>query len=395
MINKRVKNIKTSSTVEMASKAIALKQQGVELIDFSVGEPDFPTAQHIKDAAIDALKKNYTKYTANNGMQELRLAVSEKLSNENHARYTPEQILVSCGAKHSLFNVMMALIEADDEVIIPSPYWSSYKEITHFARGKAVLVETEEANGFHITADQLDQSITASTRLFILCNPTNPTGAGYSADQLKALANVLVDKDIFIISDEIYEKLFFDNLQFVSFASLSEEIKQRTVLINGLSKAYAMTGWRIGYAAGPAEIISGAAKIQSHSTSAASTISQYAALAALTGPQQEMKKMIAEFQQRRDYLTDQFRNIPGISCNKPQGAFYIFPNISSFFGKEYKGKVIKDSYDFSAYLLEEAKVVVVPGAGFGANDFIRISYSTSMDNIKAGIARIKKALTLL
>ena len=395
MINKRVKNIKTSSTVEMASKAIALKQQGVELIDFSVGEPDFPTAQHIKDAAIDALKKNYTKYTANNGMQELRLAVSEKLSNENHARYTPEQILVSCGAKHSLFNVMMALIEADDEVIIPSPYWSSYKEITHFARGKAVLVETEEANGFHITADQLDQSITASTRLFILCNPTNPTGAGYSADQLKALANVLVDKDIFIISDEIYEKLFFDNLQFVSFASLSEEIKQRTVLINGLSKAYAMTGWRIGYAAGPAEIISGAAKIQSHSTSAASTISQYAALAALTGPQQEMKKMIAEFQQRRDYLTDQFRNIPGISCNKPQGAFYIFPNISSFFGKEYKGKVIKDSYDLAAYLLEEAKVVVVPGAGFGANDFIRISYSTSMDNIKAGIARIKKALTLL
>ncbi len=393
MISERIQTIQTSPTVELAAKAIALKEAGQDMVDFSVGEPDFPTPAHIKQAAINALGQDRTKYTANAGMFELRRAVCKKLKGENNLSYSPQQILISSGAKHAFYNVMMSVIEQGDEVIIPSPYWGSYPEIVRLAEGVPVIVEAHETNGFHITAQQLKSKISSKTKAFVFCNPVNPTGAAYSEGQLQQLADVLHDTNILIISDEIYEKLLFDQIEFRSFAQVVSSAEKRAVIINGLSKAFAMTGWRIGYAAGPQEIIEAAAKLQSHSTSAASTISQYAAIAALNGPQEEMKKMVVEFQRRRDFIVKKLNNLPHLSCAVPQGAFYVFPNISAFFGKKYKGAVINNSKDFAAFLLDAAQTVVVPGSGFGAEGFIRISYSTSMAIIKEGIARIANALT--
>lgn len=395
MISDRIKKIRSSPTVQLAAKAIALKEAGEDIIDFSVGEPDFPTPEYIKRAAIEALAHNATKYTENSGLLELRRAVCKKLKKENNLLFSPEQVLISSGAKHALFNVLLSIIGKEDEVIIPAPYWGSYPEIVRLAEGIPVFAKTQESNGFHLTAKELERKITLRTRAFILCNPVNPTGAAYAEDQLKELAAVLRDRDIFIISDEIYEKLLFDEMLFYSFAEILPSAKDRLIIINGLSKAFAMTGWRIGYAAGPREIVAAAAKLQSHSTSAASTVSQYAAIAALEGPQTEMKQMVLEFQLRRDFIVEKLNAIPGISCNKPQGAFYVFPNISSFFGKTYKGSIIKDSIGFGKFLLEEAKTVVVPGSGFGAEGYVRISYSTSLQNIQKGIRRISDALARL
>ena len=392
MLSQRIKNIKSSPTVKMAAQAIALKESGQDIIDFSVGEPDFPTPQHIKQAAIEALEQDYTKYTANAGLLELRQAVCAKLQRENNLHYSPEQILISSGAKHALFNIMLSVIEKGDEVIIPVPYWGSYPEIVRLADGIPVIAETHEADGFHLPAEELQQKITPKTRAFVLCNPVNPTGAAYSQAQLLELAAVLEDRDIFIITDEIYEKLLFDKMEFHSFAEILPSAKERIVIINGLSKAFAMTGWRIGYAAGPQKIIEAASKLQSHSTSAASTISQYAAIAALNGPQTEMEQMVAEFQRRRDFIVKELNMIPGLSCNPPQGAFYVFLNISFFLGKKYKGTVLNNSTDFANFLLKEAGTVVVPGSGFGADDFIRISYSVSMQTLTEGLRRIASSL---
>ena len=395
MISQRVKNIKPSPTVEMAAKAIALKEAGEDVLDLSVGEPDFPTPTHIKEAAALAMDRGFTRYTANIGLKELREAVASKLLRENTVQYNPDHILISAGAKHALFNVLMSVIREGDEVIIPAPYWGSYPEIVRLAGGRPVFVPTEQSNGFHITPEQLQNAISPKTRAFVFCNPVNPTGAAYNREQLKALAETLDKQGILIIADEIYEKLLYDGEEFTCFAALGESIKQNTILINGLSKAYAMTGWRVGYAAGPAQVISAAAKIQSHSTSAASTISQYAAVAALNGFQNEIALMVTEFQKRRDYFVSHLQKIPGISSNKPQGAFYIFPDISSFFGMPYMGKIIKNSIDFANYLLDEAKVVVVPGSGFGADRFIRISYSTSIKKIQQSLIQLKTALAKL
>ncbi len=392
MLSQRIKNIKSSPTVKMAAQAIALKESGQDIIDFSVGEPDFPTPQHIKQAAIEALEQDYTKYTANAGLLEFRQAVCAKLQRENNLHYSPEQILISSGAKHALFNIMLSVIEKGDEVIIPVPYWGSYPEIVRLADGIPVIAETHEADGFHLPAEELQQKITPKTRAFVLCNPVNPTGAAYSQAQLLELAAVLEDRDIFIITDEIYEKLLFDKMEFHSFAEILPSAKERIVIINGLSKAFAMTGWRIGYAAGPQKIIEAASKLQSHSTSAASTISQYAAIAALNGPQTEMEQMVAEFQRRRDFIVKELNMIPGLSCNPPQGAFYVFLNISFFLGKKYKGTVLNNSTDFANFLLKEAGTVVVPGSGFGADDFIRISYSVSMQTLTEGLRRIASSL---
>jgi len=395
MISQRVKNIRNSPTVEMAAKAIALKEAGEEIFDLSVGEPDFPTPEHIKEAAHQAMVSDLTRYTTNNGLNELREAVAAKLLRENRLNYRPDQILISAGAKHALFNVLMSVIRNGDEVIIPAPYWGSYPEIVRLAGGRPVFVATEQKNGFHITPEQLQNALSPKTRAIVFCNPVNPTGAAYDKEQLNALAQILDKQGTLIIADEIYEKLLYDDQKFTSFAALGKNINQNTILINGLSKAYAMTGWRVGYAAGPVEVISAAAKIQSHSTSAASTISQYAAIAALNGPQVEISKMVMEFQKRRDYFVSHLQDIPGIASNKPQGAFYIFPNISSFFGMMYEGVVINNSIDFANYLLDEAKVVVVPGSGFGADQFIRISYSTSMDKIEQSLIKIKTTLAKL
>ncbi len=395
MISERVKNIAVSPTMKIAAKAITMRAEGIDVVDFSVGEPDFPTPGFIKEAAKKAIDENKTKYTINSGILPLRQAIAKKLLEENEVEYDPSQIIVSTGAKQNLYNVLMSVVNDGDEVIIPAPYWVSYPEMVKLAGGRPVIVPVKEENGFRLTAEELKNALSSNTKAIILCNPSNPTGAAYNKEQLMELADIIEEENMLVIADEIYEKLVFDDFTFVSFASLSEKIKQRTLIINGVSKAFAMTGWRIGYAAGPADIISSCNKIQSHSTSNPSTVSQYAALSALTGPQYEISRMVSEFQKRRNYLMHRLQSIPGISCHKPEGAFYTFPNVSSYFGKEYKGNYIRNSYGLAYYLLREAKVALIPGAAFGADHFIRISYSTSMENIEKGIDRIGEALSKL
>ncbi len=395
MISERIKSIGISPTMKIAAKAIALRSEGHDVVDFSVGEPDFPTPQFIKDAGKRAIDSGYTKYTINAGTKELREAIAKKLKEDNNLDYDISEILVSNGAKHSIFNVIFAMINEGDEVIIPAPYWVSYPEMVRLSQGKPVILEAEEDNGFKLKPEQLKNAISASTKALILCNPSNPTGAAYSKSDLEALAEVIESEDIFVIADEIYEKLIFDDFKFHSFASLSEKIRERTIVVNGVSKAYAMTGWRLGYAAGPKDIIAAANKIQSHSTSNASAIAQYASVEALNGPQYEINRMVAEFQKRRNYIVHKLQSISGMACHLPEGAFYAFPNITAFFGKEHNGTYIRNSYGLAYYLLREAKVVVVPGAAFGADNHIRFSYATSMEQIEKGMARIEEALAKL
>ncbi len=392
MLTTRIQNITPSATVSIAAKAIALKEAGKDIIDFSVGEPDFPTPDHIKQAAVEALKANHTKYTASNGMLPLREAICSKLESDNGLHYKPEDILVSNGAKQALFNTLLSVVQPGDSVLIPAPYWPSYPEIVKLAGGTPVLAGTDEVSGFHLSAEQLEAAITPATKVFLFCNPVNPTGAAYSKEQLQTLAAVVLKHNLLVISDEIYEKLVYDQLPFVSFAALHPALKERTVVINGLSKAYAMTGWRIGYAAGPRKIIEAAGKIQSHSTSAASTISQYAALAALQGPQDAVGQMLIAFEQRRDLLYAGLQSLPGLHCTKPQGAFYAFPDISFFINGSGRFSEIKDSVDFADFLLEEAGIVVVPGAGFGNDAHIRISFSTDLQQIQKGITALHKII---
>lgn len=390
----RINNIIFSPTMKIASKAIIMKSEGIDVVDFSVGEPDFPTPQHIKEAAKKGIDNNFTKYTTNEGMADLRKAIIGKLKRENDLNYELNEIMVSNGAKQAIFNVIMAVVNEGDEVIIPAPYYVSYPEMVKIAGGKPVILDTEETNGFKVTPGQLSSTITDKTKALILCNPSNPTGIFYTESELKTLSEtVLAKRDILIISDEVYEKLIYDDQKFVSLAAVYP--KDRAVVINGVSKAYAMTGWRIGYAAAVKEIIAGACKMQSHSTSGASSVSQYASIAALNGPQEQIKMMVTEFEKRRNYVWESLIAIPGIKCIKPEGAFYIFPDVTEFYGRKYGERVINNSYDLAYYLLEEAKVTVVPGEAFGSGANIRISYSTSMENIKEGISRIQAALAKL
>lgn len=395
MVSERIKHIGISPTMKIAAKAITMKAEGVDLVDLSVGEPDFPTPEHIREAAKVAIDENRTRYTLNQGMVPLREAIARKLKEENNVEYTISEIMVSNGAKHSIFNVVQTLIGTGDEVIIPAPYWVSYPEMVGLAEGRPVILPAHEENGFKLTAAELKDAISANTKALILCNPSNPTGAVYTRSELESLAEVLESEDVFVIADEIYEKLVYDGATFTSCAAISEKMKQRTIVVNGVSKAYAMTGWRIGYAAGPESIISGSNKIQSHSTSNASTVSQYAAMAALTGPQFEISKMRAEFQRRRNYISQRLDMIEGVSCRKPDGAFYVFPNISAFVGKKYNGTYIRNSYGLAYYLLREAKVATIPGAAFGLENYLRISYTSSMETIREGMDRIALALSRL
>ncbi|MGE5811513.1 MAG: pyridoxal phosphate-dependent aminotransferase, partial [Ignavibacteria bacterium] len=351
--------------------------------------------QNIKEAAIKAILEDQTKYTLNNGTVELRKAIASKLVNENGLEYSIEDIIVSNGAKQSLFNAVHTLVYNDDEVIFPAPYWVSYPEMVTLAHGKSIIVETKLENGFKISPDELRNAITPKTKVLILCNPSNPAGSAYTREELEAIAEVAEEENFYVISDEIYEKLLYDNFKFVSFPSLSEEMKKRTVLINGVSKSHAMTGWRIGYAAGPEEVIKGINKIQSHSTSNASSVSQAAAVEALIGPQDALEEMRMEFEKRRNYMYDELISINGIKCYKPEGAFYLFPDISAFFNKSTEVIRISDSFDLSMYLLYEAKIAAVPGSSFGSEGFIRFSYATSMENIKEAMVRIKEALEKL
>jgi len=395
MISEKVQRIGTSPTLKISAKAKAMRAEGIDVIDLSVGEPDFPTPAPVKAAGIKAIEQDFTKYTENDGIPALRKAIVERLREDRGLVYAPNQILVSSGAKSSLFHLVQTLVDENEEVIIPSPFWVTYPECVALAKGKAVIVPTREENGFLLTPEDLKAAISPATKALILNNPSNPTGAAYARAELEALAEVVRGEDIYVIADEIYGKLVYDGFEFLSFAALGEDIKKKTVLIDGVSKSYSMTGWRIGYAAGPAEIIAGMSRMQSHTTSNACSISQKASLEALTGPQHEVGRMAAEFARRRNYCLMRLAAIPGLSCYKPRGAFYLFPNVKAYYEKEFKGATIRNSYGLAYYLLREARVAVVPGDSFGADDFIRLSYATSMENLEKALDRIVRALAEL
>ncbi len=392
---KRIAKIKPSATLSITAKANALRAEGRDVIGFGAGEPDFDTPLHIKQAAIEAIEKGFTKYTPVGGTDELKDTIADKLGRENHLSYTRSEIIVSCGAKQSLYNIAQVLFDSGDEVIIPAPYWVSYPDIVLLADATPVFIYAEKNSGFKITAQQLEKAITGKTKALILNSPSNPTGAAYSFSELEQLASVLSKRDIVIISDDIYEKIIYDGFSFSNIANVSSDMKEKTIVVNGASKSYAMTGWRIGYAAGSEEIISQVAKIQSQSTSNPASISQKAAVEAIGGDQEPTRTMVREFKKRRDYIVDGLNNIPGITCPNPEGTFYVFPDFSSIYGRSYGERRIEDSTSLAAYFLDEANVAVVPGVAFGNDNHARLSYATSMENIEKGIARIKEAIEKL
>jgi aspartate aminotransferase len=385
-ISQRARNAAPSPTLAITARAKRMQAQGIDVVGFGAGEPDFDTPEPIKEAAIAALRNGVTKYTASGGTDELRQAICDKLLRDNGLSYTPRQVLVSVGAKHTLFNIMQAVLDPGDEAIIPAPYWVSYPEQVKLAGGQPVFVEAPEAEGFRVTAAAIARAITPRTRMLILNSPSNPTGAAIRADELRRIADLAVERDLLVVSDEIYEKLTYDGLKHVSIASLGEAIYRRTMTVNGFSKAYSMTGWRLGYVAGDAEIVAAMGRIQDQSTSNPTSFAQPGAVAALTGPQEAVAQMAAAFEQRRNVIVDRLNAVPGMHCVKPDGAFYVFPNVSGLFSDR-----VPDSDALSEYLLSEAKVAVVPGSGFGAPRHIRLSYATSMDLIEKGVDRIEAA----
>jgi aspartate aminotransferase len=394
-IAKRAQAIKPSPTLAMAAKAKAMKAQGIDVVDFGVGEPDFDTPDNVKQAGIKAIQSGFTKYTPASGTDELKEAIIDKLKKDNGLHYEKAQILVSCGAKHSLYNIAEALFDPGDEVIIPSPYWVSYPDQVLLNDATPLIVETTEKEGFKISAQKLEKAITKKTKALVLNSPSNPTGLAYDKKTLEDIAALAVEHSIYVISDEIYEKLIYDGFRHTSIASLGQEIKNLTIVVNGVSKSHAMTGWRIGYAAGPKDVITAMANIQSQSTSNPSSISQKAAVEALRGPQDSVRAMNTEFAKRRTYMVDRLNKIKGVSCLMPVGAFYAFPRVSGLFGKSLNGKAIRNSSDFTALLLDEAKVALVSGDAFGADDYIRLSYATSADIIEQGLDRIEKTVNML
>lgn len=395
MLAKRVTKIKPSATLAMDAKAKALKAQGVDIVNFGAGEPDFDTPQNIKEAAIKAIQDGFTKYMPVAGTDELKDAIIAKFKVDNNLDYTREEIIVSCGGKHSLYNIAQALLNPGDEVLIPSPYWVSYPDQALLNDATPVFVPTLESDRFMLQIDALQKAITPRSKLLILNSPSNPTGVAYDEDKLKAIAEIAIKHNLYVVSDEIYEKLVYDGTKHISIASLGKEIKERTIVVNGLSKSHAMTGWRIGYAGGPKDIIKAMSNIQSQSTSNPTSISQKAAVEALRGPQDFISMMVAEFDKRRRYMVQELNSIKGVSCLTPNGAFYVFANVSALYGKQKGNRVIKTSLDLAMYLLEEANVAVVHGEPFGSDAHIRLSYALSMDGIMKGIARIKEAIAEL
>lgn len=391
----RAKSISASPTLAIDTQAKKMIANGIKVINFGVGEPDFDTPENIKQVAIQAINSGMTKYTAVAGIEPLRRAIVNKFANENGLDYEMGQIVVSCGAKHSLYNAFQVLTQAGDEVILPAPYWVSYLEQIKITGAKPVIVPTQVENNFKLTPDVLKKVITPNTRVIILNSPSNPTGAVYSKEELAALGEILENNNIAIISDEIYEKLVYDGIEHVSIASLSPALKELTVVINGVSKSYAMTGWRIGYAAAPVPVAKAMADLQSHSTSNPTSIAQAASVEALEATHEPVKQMVAEFVKRRDYMVKRLNAIEGVKCNQPGGAFYVFPEIKSLLGRSYAGTDIKGASDLADVLLEKEHVAVVPGIAFGDDNCFRLSYATSMDNIREGLDRIEKVLKQL
>jgi len=384
-----VRSLKPSATIAAAAKAKALKSQGVTVYDFTLGEPDFHTPAHIQEAARAAMQAGHTHYTASGGIPELKKAICVAYERDHKLKYEPSQVVVSNGAKHSIHNVLTALCGPGDEVIIPAPYWVSYEALVELAGATPVVVPTTEASGFRLSGEQFERAITPRTKLLLLNSPCNPTGATYSAAGLEALARVAVKHNVFVCSDEIYEKLLYTDEPFRSFATLLGGIADRTVIINGVSKAYAMTGWRIGWTLAPIELTAAMDNLQSQETSNPCSVSQYAALAALNGSQECVETMRREFSRRRTYTLGRIRALPGINLPDPGGAFYAFFNVSPYFGKPVgKGTVVQNSTDFCTALLEEAHVALVTGDAFGAPGYVRLSFATSMETLEAGCDRL-------
>jgi aspartate aminotransferase len=369
-----------------------MRQAGVDVISFAVGEPDFDTPKHIRREAVQAMEEGFTRYTAAGGMPELKDAIVEKLERDNSLPYERDEVMVSCGGKHVLYNLAQATLNPGDEVIIPAPYWVSYPPIVVLAGGTPVIVETSESEDFKLSPSILEDAITPRTKLLVLNSPSNPTGSVYTKSELEALAEVILRRDISVVSDEIYEELIFDGQSFFSIAQTSKELQSKTFVVNGVSKTYAMTGWRIGYVAGDREVIAAMTKIQSQSTSNPNSIAQRASIAALKGPQDSVQEMLHAFDERRQYLVKCLNAMSGVHCNMPSGAFYAFPNFGHYFKPDSKGAAIEGSKGLCEYLLTEARVALVPGIAFGADEFIRFSYATSIEVIKEGLYRIEEAL---
>ena len=380
--------ISPSVTLEITAKAKSMKANGIDVVSFGAGEPDFNTPENIRKEGIRAIEEGLTKYTPASGINELKKAICEKFKKDNGLDYSPSNIIISSGAKHSISNALMAILNPLDEVIIAVPYWVSYPEMVKISGGVPVYIHTKEENDFKFTVSDLNKVLTNKTKAIILNSPSNPTGSIYSKEELTEIANWAVENNVFIISDEIYEKLIYDG-EHISIASINRDIKNQTIVINGMSKAYAMTGWRIGYAAANSEITKVMSNIQSHTTSNPCSISQYASVLGLLGDQSKVEEMRVQFEKRRDYMVETINNINRLSCRKPKGAFYIMVNITQVKGKTFKGIDINNSLDFAKVLLDEAKVAVIPGIGFGDDDYIRLSYATSMENIEEGLKRIK------
>tara|TARA_Y100001970_G_scaffold294339_1_gene451006 strand:- start:8082 stop:9272 length:1191 start_codon:yes stop_codon:yes gene_type:complete len=391
-LSKLAKTLKPSATLAITAKAKELKSKGIDIIGFGAGEPDFDTPDNIKDAAKQSIDSGFTKYTAASGIVELKEAIRNRIYSDYGLKYENNQILVGSGAKHVLYNLFNVLIDENDEVLIPAPYWVSYPEQVKICGGIPVILNGSQEDDFKVTPKQILSRCSKKTKILVLNYPSNPTGATYNRKELEEIAEVAKEKNLIVLSDEIYDKIIYSGEKHVSFPELSEDTKERTILINGVSKTYSMTGWRIGYAAGNSDVISAMNNLSGQSTSNPTSISQKAAIEAFSGDQQKVTEMLKEFEIRKDFISSFLNEIEGIKCFVPRGAFYVFPDISYYFGKKYKGKNISNSIDFTDFLLEEAKVAVVPGIEFGSDNHIRISYATSIEDIKEGTKRIKESL---
>ena len=387
--------VHASSTMAIDSMYKNMKAQGIDVVGFGAGEPDFPTPDNIKEACIRAIAENRTKYTAASGIIELKQAVCQRMKEDCGVDYQPSQVVIASGAKHIVYLTVRALVNPGDEVVIPAPYWVSYSEIVRMCGGIPVIAQTREEDEFKLTPQELDEAITDNTKCVLFNSPSNPTGMMYTREELRALADVCIARDVYIIADEIYYKLVYDGREFVSVAALGEDVKERTILINGVSKSYAMTGWRIGYSLAPEHITKVMSNYVSHSTAAPSTLSQWAAVEALTGPQDTVETMRQAFEARRNYMVDRVNSMELVSCLKPEGAFYIMMNIRKVFGKKCGDVVIDSCNTFASQLLEKGLVAVVPGSGFEAPNYVRWSYATSLENIKEGMDRLEKFLSTL
>ena len=394
-LSRKAQRIEASVTLAITAKAKEMKESGIDVISFGAGEPDFNTPQNIINAAIKAMEDGNTKYTNVNGILPLREAICKKFKDDNGLIYNPSQIVVSTGAKQSLAYAFLAILNPGDEVIVPNPYWVSYPELIGLADGKAVFVESNETSSYKFTKENLEKAVTEKTKAIILNTPNNPTGTIYSKEELMEIAEFAKKYNLIIVSDEMYEKLIYDGEEHVSIASVSDDAYERTIVINGLSKSYAMTGWRLGYCGATEKISKLMTNIQSHMTSNVCSITQYAAVEALNGPQDKVKEMISEFERRRNYMVKTLEEMNNLSIIKPQGAFYIMINIDKCLGKEINGEKITDSMDFSAKLLEHEKVAVIPGKAFGLDNYVRVSYATSMELIEKGLERINKFVNKL